>query len=60
MRLDCLNLPELHGAGKEAAMRLITSAVVCLAVLYFADMYYFNGTYTLTIESMISQISTHF
>jgi hypothetical protein len=40
-------------------MRLLGAALVCLAVLYGVDAFWFNGVYFIAINSMISQIVQH-
>jgi hypothetical protein len=37
-------------------MRLLGAALVCIAVLYGVDAYWFNGAYFAAATSMMSQI----
>ncbi len=40
-------------------MRLLVTALVCIAVLYGIDAYWFNGLYFAAVESLASQIFAH-
>ena len=40
-------------------MRLLGTALVCIAVLYGVDAYWFNGVYFTAATGMMSQIVEH-
>jgi hypothetical protein len=40
-------------------MRFLGAALVCIAVLYGVDAYWFNGVYFAALTSMMSQIVGH-
>jgi hypothetical protein len=40
-------------------MRFLGAALVCIAVLYGFDAYFYNGQYLASLESAFSDISRH-